>query len=336
MSRENLDRSVRKIIKTSIFNFYRTAGQHNAFSLMKSCDIPWHSLAVRCDGTVNCYGHDLLGEINLGNINNESLENIWNGRHYIKLRENLIKGIPSATVCIGCQWNIKFSQFRKDNRNPVVPLDELRHLLIEPTILCNLRCLSCNITNAIPLRSPKMMSIKTFCKIIDQAPPAIQSLRLSIGGECFLNPKSYQMAEYAKNRFPEITIKADTNGLLIDTKSKMEAVINCFDKITFSIDGASQETYAHYRRGGDFERAIENLGKLICLKNKMNRNKPKVIWKYILFKWSDTDEEMSRARKIARRLGVDQLLFNTTHRPLYGFSRKFTRLKPHHLSKLNN
>ena len=56
------------------------------------CTFPWYSLTILWDGTVTPCPQDFLGEIELGNVNNNSIRNIWNGKEMINLREKMVSG----------------------------------------------------------------------------------------------------------------------------------------------------------------------------------------------------------------------------------------------------
>ncbi|HEX6503097.1 MAG TPA: hypothetical protein VF011_07590 [Terriglobales bacterium] len=87
-----------------------------------------------------------------------------------------------------------------------------------------------------------------------------------------------------------------------------------------SIDGAFADSYEKYRVGGNLEKALCFLRKL---RNERHHSKTpmKVIWKYILFEWNDSDEEMQHAASLATELECD-LLFVLTHSP--GRSKRFS------------
>jgi hypothetical protein len=56
---------------------------------------------------------------------------------------------------------------------------------------------------------------------------------------------------------------------------------------------------------------------------KTGRELPFVNWRYILFNWNDSDEEMNRARAMAAEIGVDRLCWEITDHPENAFSRRF-------------
>ena len=95
--------------------------------------------------------------------------------------------------------------------------------------------------------------------------------------------------------------------------------------MTFSIDGSSQDTYVKYRQRGNFDKAIANLRAMADEKQKSGRDVPFLNWRYILFNWNDSDEEMNRARQLAAEAGVDRLCWELTDHPEDSYSRRFRR-----------
>jgi hypothetical protein len=91
--------------------------------------------------------------------------------------------------------------------------------------------------------------------------------------------------------------------------------------VTFSIDGATPESYVKYRRRGDFEKAIRNLRFAVDEKRGAGRDVPFINWRYILFTHNDGEQEMQRAREMAAGIGVDRLCWELTDHPEDLYSR---------------
>ena len=106
-------------------------------------------------------------------------------------------------------------------------------------------------------------------------------------------------------------------------ESAKRLVQSGIDEVTFSVDGASQDTYVQYRQRGKFDVAIRNLRVMAEEKRRARRDVPYLNWRYILFKWNDSDEEMNRARRLAAEIGVDRLSWEITDHPENAFSRRF-------------
>ena len=58
----------------------------------KSCTFPWYSLTILWDGTVVTCPQDFLGEIQLGNVNENSIRTIWNSNEMVNLRKQMVSG----------------------------------------------------------------------------------------------------------------------------------------------------------------------------------------------------------------------------------------------------
>ena len=64
------------------------------------CEYPWLSLSVMADGNVVPCTQISNSELVLGNINESSLEEIWNGKKYKELREMHVTGkFPKNHKC---------------------------------------------------------------------------------------------------------------------------------------------------------------------------------------------------------------------------------------------
>jgi hypothetical protein len=58
-------------------------------------------------------------------------------------------------------------------------------------------------------------------------------------------------------------------------------------------------------------------------KRRSGRDLPFLNWRYILFKWNDSDEEMNLARAMAAEIGVDRFCWEITDHPESAYSRRF-------------
>ncbi|MFO0984618.1 MAG: radical SAM protein, partial [Planctomycetota bacterium] len=106
-------------------------------------------------------------------------------------------------------------------------------------------------------------------------------------------------------------INISTNGVYLADAKRQEKVIDSgLDALIFSVDGASQEVYERYRRGGNFDKAVEAMRGILAKRRALGAKKPTIVWRYILFHWSDSDAEMSRARAIATEIGVDYFTYH--------------------------
>ena len=104
-----------------------------------------------------------------------------------------------------------------------------------------------------------MLDFELFRRVIDEAGPSLVRVDFFNYGEAFLHKRAIEMCEYIKARFPHIYLYTSTNGLAFTEDQARRLVQSGIDEVTFSIDGATAESYAQYRQRGDFDKAIRNL-----------------------------------------------------------------------------
>ena len=170
-----------------------------------------------------------------------------------------------------------------------------------------------------------MLDYDLFRRVIDEAGPSLGRVDFFNYGEAFLHKRAAEMCAYIKGRFPHIYLYTSTNGLAFTEAQARHLVHTGIDEITFSIDGATQETYARYRQRGDLEKALGNLAAMADEKRRGGGDVPFLNWRYILFKWNDSDSEMNLARRRAAEIGVDRLAWEITDHPEEAFSRRFVQ-----------
>ena len=73
--------------------------------------------------------------------------------------------------------------------------------------------------------------------------------------------------------------------------------------LALSIDGASEGTYAIYRRRGRFARVMENVSRLVELKRQYGADEPRLTWQFVVF--GHNEHEIPTARALAESLGMD-------------------------------
>ena len=77
------------------------------------------------------------------------------------------------------------------------------------------------------------------------------------------------------------------------------------DQLNASIDGATQATYALYRRGGSLATALANLESLVRAKHQAGTKHPLIEWQFIVSRHNYG--EIEDVRRLARETGVDIL-----------------------------
>lgn len=71
-----------------------------------SCVLPFMQFIIRPSGEVSLCSHDALGKVTLGDLNKQSITEVWNGERYREVRRKLLRpfkyGRKSLEVCEGC------------------------------------------------------------------------------------------------------------------------------------------------------------------------------------------------------------------------------------------
>src|SRR5262245_1722498 len=168
-----------------------------------------------------------------------------------------------------------------------------------------------------------MLDFELFRRVIDEVGPGLGRIDFFNYGEAFLHKRAVEMCEYIKGQFPHIYLYTSTNGLAFSDEGAARLVRSGIDEVTFSIDGATPASYVRYRQRGDFEKAIRFLRMMADQKHAARLDVPVLNWRYILFTWNDSDDEMDRARALASEMGIDRLCWEITDHPEEAFSHRF-------------
>ncbi len=288
-----------------------------------SCTWPWSTLVMLCDGRIVCGCADPYGRRVLGDARSATVSAIWTGPTITGLRADLNLG--GSRFCGDCPLKLPLH----GQPPPVRPLDAgplPGRMYIECTAACNISCAEACCapeTGITRTRQAGMLDFDLFTRVVDEAGGSLARIDFFNYGEAFLHKRAIEMCEYIKTRFPHIYLYTSTNGLMFDDAAARRLVRSGIDEVTFSIDGATAGSYAKYRQRGDFGRAIANLRAMADEKRRAGRDVPVLNWRYILFNWNDSDEEMALARGLAAELGIDRLSWEVTDHPESAYSRRF-------------
>jgi MoaA/NifB/PqqE/SkfB family radical SAM enzyme len=293
------------------------------------CTWPWTTLVMLCDGRLVCGCADPYGKRVLGDARVSPVHDVWTGPTVTALRADLNAG--GSKFCGDCPLKLPL---RKDEPPPVRPVDAgalPSRMYIECTAACNISCTEACCapeTGITRTRQAGMLDFDLFRRVVDEVGASLVRIDFFNYGEAFLHKRAIEMCEYIKAKFPHIFLYTSTNGLALSEEQARRLVHSGIDEITFSIDGATPESYAKYRQRGRFDVAIRNLRAMADEKRRAGRDLPFLNWRYILFVWNDSDEEMTLARQIAADIGVDRLCWELTDHPENAYSRRFVAGSP--------
>jgi len=282
-----------------------------------------------CDGRLVCGCADPYGRRVLGDARTTSVHDVWNGPTVQELRQSLNGG--GSSFCGDCALKRPLTR----GTAPIIrPLDAgplPTRMFVECTAACNISCQQACCapeTGITRTRQAGMLDFDLFRRVIDEAGPALGRIDFFNYGEAFLHKRAVEMCEYIKSRYPHVYLYTSTNGLAFSEAQARRLVHSGIDEVTFSIDGATHDSYVKYRQRGRFDVAMANMRAMAEEKRRAQLDVPFLNWRYILFRWNDSDAEMDLARRLAAEFGVDRLCWEITDHPEDAYSRRFAPGSP--------
>lgn len=193
-----------------------------------------------------------------------------------------------------------------------------RRIRLEAATVCQLRCPVCPTTTGSIGKNlgSGFLRFEAFKKLVDDN-PRVCDIELSNWGEIFLNPDLMKIITYADEQ--NVILRAN-NGVNLNTVNEelLEGLVKYrFHSMTCSIDGASQETYALYRKQGNFEKVIEHIKRINEYKAQYQSEFPLLCWQFIAF--GHNEHEIQTARHMAKDLQMRfyvKLAFPDTFSPV--------------------
>ena len=150
-------------------------------------------------------------------------------------------------------------------------LDEFPpYLQIEPTSICNYRCVFCyqtdNIFNKKSNNFMGHMTFDTFKDIIDQIEGKVEFVSLASRGEPLMCKDIEKMLLYTTGKF--LNLKINTNASML-TEKKIHAVLQSGIKtLVFSADAADEKNYSKLRVNGDLNKILKNINMFNQIRDK--------------------------------------------------------------------
>jgi MoaA/NifB/PqqE/SkfB family radical SAM enzyme len=182
------------------------------------------------------------------------------------------------------------------------PVTQLAKVYIEPTIYCNLDCLTCirNVWN----EKLGSMSRATYARILANLQTIEPRPRIFFGGlgEPLFHTDLVDWIAQAKAI--GATVELITNGTLLSEEKARALIASGLDNVWISIDGATPESYADVRLGAHLPLVIENVIRLRRLRKGSHFAKPEIDVAFVAMKRNI--HELPAMLKLAQRLGARQ------------------------------
>lgn len=178
---------------------------------------------------------------------------------------------------------------------------------VEPTTSCNLKCIECTNGQNKLIRPKGQIDVSLFKKIIDENFQFLLNCFIYFQGEPFLLKEIFELINYANRK--KIFLSTSTNGHFFDDKYAENTVLSGIDKLIVSLDGCNQEIYQKYRVGGDFEKVVMGIEKLIFYKKIHKMKNPVVVIQFLVTSFNEF--QMDDIKKLSSKLKADKLEYKS-------------------------
>jgi MoaA/NifB/PqqE/SkfB family radical SAM enzyme len=167
------------------------------------------------------------------------------------------------------------------------PVTQLTKIYIEPTVACNLDCITC-FRNAWEQPLGRM-DTKTFEHILVglQALDPIPDVYFGGIGEPLFHPKTTEWVAAVKAL--GVRVELITNGTTLTEKKSRQLIDAGLDLLWVSIDGASPETYADVRLGAELPNIIRNLKRFAKMRKPHHFPTPEIGIAFVAMKRNISD-----------------------------------------------
>ncbi len=177
-----------------------------------------------------------------------------------------------------------------------------KKLILELTTKCNLNCIMCFRKSWSEIEGE--MNEKLFMKILDEAVKAnTEFIWFGGWGEPLIHKNFIEFAEEVKRRGFKLGI--NTNGTLLNKDLALKLINIGLDRLSISIDAASQQTYNKIR-GGNLNNILRVL-KFIHEERK-RRGTPYPITEFIFTAMNSNINELISLIELAEKYGIGRII----------------------------
>lgn len=167
-------------------------------------------------------------------------------------------------------------------------------VLVDAISNCNLSCSMC--VHKDMVRAKGAMPWDLFTKIIDEVAAEDKNARvwMVFFGEPFLlkkkKPTIFDMVAYAKKKgLTDVVLNSNAN--IMDEECARKIIEAGLDTIYFGIDAFKPETYDKVRVGGDYWKTVENVRRLIRIKEETGAPNPRVFTQFVVMDVNEGEKD---------------------------------------------
>lgn len=180
-------------------------------------------------------------------------------------------------------------------------------LSVEPTTACNLGCPECPSGLKQFSRPTGNLKPDFFKNILGQVKGHVAYMTFYFQGEPFIHPKFLELIAMAHEA--GLYTATSTNAHFLHPENARKTIESGIDRVTVSIDGATQETYEQYRINGTLTQAQEGVSNLVSARREAGKSGPLIILQCLVVR--PNEHEIDDMLAMGKRLGVDEVRFKT-------------------------
>lgn len=235
------------------------------------CRVPFESIETAPGGDVHFCCPAWL-PVPIGNLDKNTHEQIWNSPTAQAIRQSIHDGSYRYCSRAHCAHLSSNSLPRKDQlkpdylrviaeKKPTQLASRPRKLVLAHDRSCTLSCPSCRTKVIVANRAAQVRLNKMADDVLLPLAREAQRIRITSSGDPFGSGHfRYVMKELDRQRYPQLVLEIQTNGVLFDEAAWQEFdLAGRLGLVAISLDAAKGETYSVVRRGGSFKRLLDNL-----------------------------------------------------------------------------
>lgn len=255
------------------------------------CPMPWTGLMYNFDGKVkNCIRS--VEELPIGNINNNSIQDIVAGQENVNRQHNIINKTPvsSCQTCYDIERGKQSVDIVSDRIFYIrelkqVPLTtyqsgnfDLKTVDVRWSNLCNFACVYCGPRFSskwsselnVNLDTPTDAQVENFKQYIFDHAEKLKHVYLA-GGEPLLMKQNLELLELLLKVNPDVNLRINTNLSCVDTY--IFETICKFQNVQWTVSAETlEEEYEYIRYGGVWKDFVTNLATIRQLNHKITFN----------------------------------------------------------------
>ena len=182
---------------------------------------------------------------------------------------------------------------------------------IEPTNICNTRCQLCPTGQGLKGRPKGRMDFERYTKLVDQWKWRLFKVDLSMWGDPLVAPDIHRMIRYAHDRGVWTYISSNLHAFRLEPRKQRDGSIqekddaqrlieSGLDMLTCSLHGASQETFAIYQPGKDYELTLAKVRHIVETKKRLGSLTPAIQLNFVVTRHNE--HEIDQFRELAESL----------------------------------